>query len=275
MQLWVELTLSAGTACIAHLRECCQWCVYLKKKKCRFFVGNRKCIKRVTRLGAFCCMTVKNCICLWQQTYISLNPALNSSALNLTIYQASLLQSSQDITIFLCEIGPWKPFLLDLREQRAVNASIFCSRCALSDSTETANFTGFFDQVQENNHASLGKCLMKSLSKRIMVLMLETVHFYSTKHVKYKLPTQDSFRNSADLYLMTFQSNFQSQGRFDIHCVGKEDGGKRKKRQQPKGKELLDHMRHSLVLLLSLKPVLNWVNVCSPEHTSDTSTNYD
>ena len=24
-----------------------------------------------------------------------------------------------------------------------------------------------------------------------------------------------------------------------------------------------------------LKPVLNWVNVCSPEHTSDTSTNYD
>ena len=24
-----------------------------------------------------------------------------------------------------------------------------------------------------------------------------------------------------------------------------------------------------------LKPVLNWTNVCSPEHTSDTSTNYD
>ena len=24
-----------------------------------------------------------------------------------------------------------------------------------------------------------------------------------------------------------------------------------------------------------VKPVLNWVNVCSPEHTSDTSTNYD
>ena len=24
-----------------------------------------------------------------------------------------------------------------------------------------------------------------------------------------------------------------------------------------------------------LKPVLNWENVCSPEHTSDTSTNYD
>ena len=23
------------------------------------------------------------------------------------------------------------------------------------------------------------------------------------------------------------------------------------------------------------KPVLNWTNVCSPEHTSDTSTNYD
>ena len=27
--------------------------------------------------------------------------------------------------------------------------------------------------------------------------------------------------------------------------------------------------------LISLKPVLNWANVCSPEHTSDTSTNYD
>ena len=25
----------------------------------------------------------------------------------------------------------------------------------------------------------------------------------------------------------------------------------------------------------SFKPVLNWSNVCSPEHTSDTSTNYD
>ena len=25
----------------------------------------------------------------------------------------------------------------------------------------------------------------------------------------------------------------------------------------------------------NLKPVLNWANVCSPEHTSDTSTNYD
>ena len=25
----------------------------------------------------------------------------------------------------------------------------------------------------------------------------------------------------------------------------------------------------------SLKPVLNWANVCSPEHTSDTSKNYD
>ena len=24
-----------------------------------------------------------------------------------------------------------------------------------------------------------------------------------------------------------------------------------------------------------VKPVLNWTNVCSPEHTSDTSTNYD
>ena len=27
--------------------------------------------------------------------------------------------------------------------------------------------------------------------------------------------------------------------------------------------------------LTSLKPVLNWANVCSPEHTSDTSTSYD
>ena len=25
----------------------------------------------------------------------------------------------------------------------------------------------------------------------------------------------------------------------------------------------------------AVKPVLNWANVCSPEHTSDTSTNYD
>ena len=25
----------------------------------------------------------------------------------------------------------------------------------------------------------------------------------------------------------------------------------------------------------SVKPVLNWANVCSPEDTSDTSTNYD
>ena len=25
----------------------------------------------------------------------------------------------------------------------------------------------------------------------------------------------------------------------------------------------------------SLKPILNWANVCSPEHTSDTSMNYD
>ena len=24
-----------------------------------------------------------------------------------------------------------------------------------------------------------------------------------------------------------------------------------------------------------IKPILNWANVCSPEHTSDTSTNYD
>ena len=28
-------------------------------------------------------------------------------------------------------------------------------------------------------------------------------------------------------------------------------------------------------ILPLLKPVLNWANVCSPEQTSDTSTNYD
>ena len=28
-------------------------------------------------------------------------------------------------------------------------------------------------------------------------------------------------------------------------------------------------------LLTSVKPVLDWANVCSPEHISDTSTNYD
>ena len=33
--------------------------------------------------------------------------------------------------------------------------------------------------------------------------------------------------------------------------------------------------RTEALLLTSLKPVLNWANVCSPEHTSDTSTNYD
>ena len=33
--------------------------------------------------------------------------------------------------------------------------------------------------------------------------------------------------------------------------------------------------RTEVPLLTSLKPVLNWANVCSPEHTSDTSTNYD
>ena len=26
---------------------------------------------------------------------------------------------------------------------------------------------------------------------------------------------------------------------------------------------------------VTVKPVLNWANVCSPKHTSDTSTNYD
>ena len=29
------------------------------------------------------------------------------------------------------------------------------------------------------------------------------------------------------------------------------------------------------VQMFTVKPVLNWANVCSPEHTSDTSTNYD
>ena len=36
--------------------------------------------------------------------------------------------------------------------------------------------------------------------------------------------------------------------------------------------------RHGLTYFSSaccLKPVLNWANVCLPEHTSDTSTNYD
>ena len=34
-------------------------------------------------------------------------------------------------------------------------------------------------------------------------------------------------------------------------------------------------MTVNLNLEARLKPVLNWANVCSPEHTSDTSTNYD
>ena len=33
--------------------------------------------------------------------------------------------------------------------------------------------------------------------------------------------------------------------------------------------------RTEVLPLTSLKPVLNWAHVCSPEHTSDTSTNYD
>ena len=33
--------------------------------------------------------------------------------------------------------------------------------------------------------------------------------------------------------------------------------------------------RTEVLPLTNLKPVLNWANVCSPEHTSDTSTNYD
>ena len=38
------------------------------------------------------------------------------------------------------------------------------------------------------------------------------------------------------------------------------------------------HLAHVLTVLPTkacLQPVLNWANVCSPEHTSDTSTNYD
>ena len=33
--------------------------------------------------------------------------------------------------------------------------------------------------------------------------------------------------------------------------------------------------RTEVLPLTSLKPVLNWANVSSPEHTSDTSTNYN
>ena len=33
--------------------------------------------------------------------------------------------------------------------------------------------------------------------------------------------------------------------------------------------------RTEVLPLTSLKSVLNWANVCSPEHTSDSSTNYD
>ena len=38
---------------------------------------------------------------------------------------------------------------------------------------------------------------------------------------------------------------------------------------------VLGRQAASTVILELLKPVLNWANVCSPEHTSDTSTNYD
>ena len=31
----------------------------------------------------------------------------------------------------------------------------------------------------------------------------------------------------------------------------------------------------SLMVSVDVEPVLNWANVCSPEQTSDTSTNYD
>ena len=33
--------------------------------------------------------------------------------------------------------------------------------------------------------------------------------------------------------------------------------------------------RTEVLPFTSLKPVLTWANVCSPEHASDTSTNYD
>ena len=36
-----------------------------------------------------------------------------------------------------------------------------------------------------------------------------------------------------------------------------------------------ERYRTEVLPLTSLKPVLDWANVCSPEHTSDTSTNYD
>ena len=37
----------------------------------------------------------------------------------------------------------------------------------------------------------------------------------------------------------------------------------------------VDSNQHQRWLAVGLKPVLNWANVCSPEHTSDISTNYD
>ena len=44
------------------------------------------------------------------------------------------------------------------------------------------------------------------------------------------------------------------------------------------GREKREKNHHKMVTVCNrswFKPVLNWVNVCSPEHTSDTSTNYD
>ena len=40
-------------------------------------------------------------------------------------------------------------------------------------------------------------------------------------------------------------------------------------------KQLQTTHLHSVQGKASVKPVLNWANVCSPEHTSDTSMNYD
>ena len=41
------------------------------------------------------------------------------------------------------------------------------------------------------------------------------------------------------------------------------------------GASLVTRISRRAVMHSTLKPVLNWANVCSPEHTSDTSTNYD
>ena len=52
-------------------------------------------------------------------------------------------------------------------------------------------------------------------------------------------------------------------------------GGERERGRENSNSNTLFHKDCSLGSVKSLKPVLNWANVCSPEHTSDTSTNYD